>query len=504
MILTGVARLDNAMGGLLPGRIHLLTGGTGSGKTALSLRFLWTGLELGETALAVTLGNGHDLKSLARHLGMDLDRHVRAGRLLLLRYRDEFTSRLSYSGQPVLALSHLDRLMSGLTPKRIVIDPATPFLADGTASGEGISQLAQWLERSGATSIVTNAGDISDGRDPRFEPLVQRAACVARLDPATRGRIMAEIVTARYATPESHTSLTLSSDVGLGSPASSTSSPEQIVAKRDLLYAHTAPTPSEALVALVRGSRLAGDVTRRRATSAQRPPSTRDFGGIVVEADRRSVPLTLQLVPAIAQREPVGAIVVIARTPLRSLDRARLLESGADEVLTGDMSNAELLARFERAIERGHQPRGLDAPLATAPMLQRVITKGQLRALHASELAQVLEASASAGASRPGALLGVRLSYECDEETLEQLAAVVLRVARVESGDLVALVGGTIVVHLHGTRVGDADAFLERVRARWSVVGTGALRAEPLSRVTDGAFITPPAAPSSTGASLLQ
>ena len=70
MILTGLARLDDALGGLLQGRIHLLTGGPGSGKTAVSLRFLWTGLERGETGLLVTLGNSRDLKSLAKHLGM--------------------------------------------------------------------------------------------------------------------------------------------------------------------------------------------------------------------------------------------------------------------------------------------------------------------------------------------------------------------------------------------------------------------------------------------------
>src|SRR4051794_32695850 len=110
MILTGITRLDEALGGLLPNRVHLLTGGPGSAKTACALRFLWTGLECGETGLVVTLGSGRDLRSLASYLGMDLDRHVRAGRLLLLRYRDEFTSRLTFSGRPALAISHLERL----------------------------------------------------------------------------------------------------------------------------------------------------------------------------------------------------------------------------------------------------------------------------------------------------------------------------------------------------------------------------------------------------------
>jgi KaiC/GvpD/RAD55 family RecA-like ATPase len=485
MILTGITRLDDAVGGLLPSRVHLLTGGPGSAKTASALRFLWTGLERGETGLVVTLGSGRDLKSLASCLGMDLDRHVRAGRLLLLRYRDEFTSRLTFSGRPALAIDHLERLTDGLAPKRIVIDTASPFLADGTASGEGIAALVLWLERSGATSIVTYAGDVAAARDPRLEALVQRAASIIHLERTTRDRFAAEVVTARYETRGSFATLSMT-DLSVGTRADTTSSLTPAVgAARDVLYAHTAPTPSEELIALVRGSRLTREITRRRAASAQRPPSVRDVGGVVVEADRRSIPLTLQLIPAIAEREPAGAIVVIARSPLRSLDRARLLDGGADDVLSGDMSSAELLARFENALERGHHRREPQREREAPPILQRVMAKGALRVLHASELAAAVEASSSTSGIRPGALLSIRLGHEDDEAALQQLAAVVLRTARVESGDLVALVGATIVVHLHGTRLNESDAFLDRVRARWSVVGSGTIRGEPLARVTD-------------------
>ena len=499
MILTGITRLDDAVGGLLPARVHLLTGGPGSAKTACALRFLWTGLERGETGLVLTFGSGRDLKALALHLGMDLDRHVRVGRLLLLRYRDEFTSRLTFSGQPGLAIGHLERLADGLAPKRIVIDTASPFLADGTASGEGLAALVQWLERTGATSIVTYAGDVAGGHDPRLEPLVQRAASIVHLERSTRDRFAAEVVTARFATRASHASLSMADLSVAALPAPVASLTPDAGAPRDVLYAHTAPTPSEELLALVRGSRLTRDVTRRRAASAQRPPSVRDVGGVVVEADRRSIPLALQLVPAIARREPAGALVVIARSPLRSLDRARLLDSGADDVLTGDMSSAELLARLEHALERGHHRRDAEPERDATPALQRAITKGPLRVLQASELAQALEAAASTSGARPGALLSIRHGHEGnDDETLQQLAAVVLRTARVESGDLVALVGGTIVVHLHGTRLNEADAFLERVRARWSVVGSGTVRGEPLARVTDVSMIPTVATPLTT------
>ena len=492
MILTGLARLDDALGGLLQGRIHLLTGGPGSGKTAVSLRFLWTGLERGETGLLVTLGNSRDLKSLAKHLGIDVDRHVRASRLLLLRYRDEFTNRLSYSGQPALVIRHLDQLIEGLEPKRIVIDTASPFLADGTASGEGVLALAQWLERTGATSLVTYSDDISGGYDRRIEPIVQRAAAVVRLERAHRERIVADVVNARYPIRESHTALLLADIAVNGLVASASEPPAARTTARDVLYAYTTSAHSNELLGLVRGNRFVGNITTRRAASAAHPPSVRDVGGVVIETDRRSCALALQLVTAITQREPAGAIVIVARAPLRSVDRARLIEHGADDVLAGEMSHAELSARLEVALDRGHHERPAPRSGSASAPLQRAITKGTLRALHASELAHALTMDEPAV---DGALLRVRPPHD-DDESRDQLLAVVLRTARVETGDLVAVVGHTIVVHLRGTRRDDAEAFLERVRARWSVVGTGVIRGETLSGVDDASLTpAPPVAP---------
>lgn len=55
-VSTGVPGLDRMLGGgLWPGRPYLLTGGTGSGKTLLGLRFLVEGLQNGENVLLVAV-----------------------------------------------------------------------------------------------------------------------------------------------------------------------------------------------------------------------------------------------------------------------------------------------------------------------------------------------------------------------------------------------------------------------------------------------------------------
>ena len=55
-VTTGVQGLDTVLSGGLPqGRLYLLEGPPGSGKTTLSLQFLLQGLKQGERCLYVTL-----------------------------------------------------------------------------------------------------------------------------------------------------------------------------------------------------------------------------------------------------------------------------------------------------------------------------------------------------------------------------------------------------------------------------------------------------------------
>ncbi len=71
---TGIPGLDRMLGGgLFPGRPYLLTGGTGSGKTILSMSFLLEGLRRGEDVLLVAVDEppGEILENV-RAFGWDL------------------------------------------------------------------------------------------------------------------------------------------------------------------------------------------------------------------------------------------------------------------------------------------------------------------------------------------------------------------------------------------------------------------------------------------------
>src|SRR3954447_14952307 len=73
---TGIAGLDNVLaGGLSRGRVFLLEGSPGTGKTTIAMQFLLQGAERGERVLYITLSETEDeLRASARSHGWSLDK----------------------------------------------------------------------------------------------------------------------------------------------------------------------------------------------------------------------------------------------------------------------------------------------------------------------------------------------------------------------------------------------------------------------------------------------
>ena len=202
----GVATLHELLGGVLPGRIHLLTGAPGSGKTSACLHFLRTGMLNGERTALLTLDRPADLRSHARHLGHDLASSVRDGRITLIRYHKAFTQRVVAVASPsdlvaelreTFAIADLQRMSRRERRLRIAIDPVAPFLADGASAGAALRTLLSWLEEIDATALLTWNGDV-DAASRRVEPLLERAAVIARFHRLGGARFRAEIVRARH------------------------------------------------------------------------------------------------------------------------------------------------------------------------------------------------------------------------------------------------------------------------------------------------------------------
>ena len=187
MIQSGIAPLDLQLGGFSPGRLHLLTGGPGTGKTTASLQFLQAGLRNGESGALITLDRTDDLALHARSIGMDLEAAVRANRLVIVRFRAPFSSLLESAGSPAPMIAELSAMIAEVRPARVVVDPLTPFLSERSVTGAAIAAFVVAMEELALTTIVTYPNDVSAGFDARLGSAIQRAAVILHLTHTDNG-----------------------------------------------------------------------------------------------------------------------------------------------------------------------------------------------------------------------------------------------------------------------------------------------------------------------------
>lgn len=179
MTRSGIAPLDAHLGGLTPGRVHLVAGGVGTGKSTACLHFVAAGLQAGEAVAILTLDRPRELAAHAAYLGIDLETPLRDGLLTALRFRREFPRRFAYLPSVERVVEDLHWMLTELgPPDRVVIDPVSPFLADGSPVGAGIAAVVELLDRLGSTTLLTYPGPLTEGADRRLDPLVERAATI--------------------------------------------------------------------------------------------------------------------------------------------------------------------------------------------------------------------------------------------------------------------------------------------------------------------------------------
>src|ERR1700691_847327 len=159
---TGIFGLDQITGGGLPqGRVTLVAGAAGSGKTLLGLEFLVAGArEYGEPGVLMTFEESEEKVALnVRSLGFDLDELKRNGLLDVLSFQvdpAEIFAAGEFDFEPVFAI--LDDAIRRVGAKRVVLDTMEVLFGafgDNSTVRAELSRLARWLEDRGVTSIVT-------------------------------------------------------------------------------------------------------------------------------------------------------------------------------------------------------------------------------------------------------------------------------------------------------------------------------------------------------------
>jgi len=150
---TGVDGLDELLGGGLPaGTATVIQGGTGTGKTLLSLHFLQEGVRRGEKGVLFTLEeNPEQLRSIARSLGWDLAALEAQGKLII-----KYTSPVELSTDRFLYEAR--KQVVELGAKRAVFDSLTT-MALGVPSErrykEMVYAIAKHMRAEGVTLVMT-------------------------------------------------------------------------------------------------------------------------------------------------------------------------------------------------------------------------------------------------------------------------------------------------------------------------------------------------------------
>lgn len=481
MTHSGIAPIDGAIGGLAAGRVHILTGAPGVGKSAACLQFLYTGLQRGEPVLLVATQPTRDLRALAAHLGLDLRVSLLEERLLLLRW-DLGRGTVGSLGDAMAGARAVEELRDAIArqqPTRIAVDSVLPFVEDGSAAGAPVAALAAAL--AGVTTVVTYPGDLAHAYDRRLDPLLQEAAAILHLARDGQGAVSVDVVkgpaAADAAMPASHR-FTIARGRGIEPVPSRPALAHATARPRTgrLLLLHTADAPEPETMTLL--GRDHG-VTARFARADRLDGEVADaVDAVIVETSHQALDDVLALVHELSRRGGAAPILTFARFNVRSADRARALAAGADDTLAGDMSTAELQLRLAMAIERGRSRTHPALPRDEAPVRHPVDAEGRALPMDGAAFARALATHAAGGRVDHGTVLDVAVASGPAGSAGDAipLAQVALRAVRLGGGDLVAVTDGGVAVYLHDARRRDTNAFVERLRADWARLDRGALR----------------------------
>jgi KaiC/GvpD/RAD55 family RecA-like ATPase/CheY-like chemotaxis protein len=481
---SGLAPLDRQIGGFVTGRPYLLSGNPGTGKSCACLEFIDAGVQQGERGLILTHDDPGDLLDSAEFLGMDLGEALLEDKVRIVTYQLDFVRRFMRAATPMLAFEELLRHIGDEPVQRISIDSIIPFLEGGGAGSQSVFALVDFLDALQATALITYPGDLAGLYDQRLEPLLQRAGGVFHLATSEHGRRRGslQIRKLRHQAP-SVAPVRYRIDPGFGyaqdgEPNVQEDTLIQEMRRRLLLVKMGAPFPESLLTTLE--SRFT--VTVRSSVPPQFAESLRDgIGALLMSVQRDTLEDALQTVRQLRAADIRTPVLLVTPFHLRASDRTRALRAGADDFLHAKMSEPEFIERLRGIVRRGRSKAVASRDQGIPAVLQPMDDTGRYQLFDDAGFAATVQ----------GILTSVRdpfftvLRISSAGADVHALAALMVKILRVDSGDFAGVQGDGVIAYLEGARPADLDGLLARVDREWAEMGGPPLAAERVGYPAD-------------------
>lgn len=166
-ITSGVQGLDKRMqGGLVEGSVNLVTGKTGTGKTAFCANFLYGGFEAGESTVYVTTEERKEdlIADIWEMFGWDFTELEKEGYANIVSIKPMFPSKEIDNLNRLIRsyisdlLNEVDEAVRAVDADRVVIDSISVvemFIKDEYMARVALSSLMNNLRDMGVTSLLT-------------------------------------------------------------------------------------------------------------------------------------------------------------------------------------------------------------------------------------------------------------------------------------------------------------------------------------------------------------
>lgn len=473
-VRSGIAPLDERVGGLEAGGTYLVVGAPGPAKMVAALQILHEGIVHGERCLLLTNADVDSILGVARAWGFELEPAWESGLLQVVGFRDDFELRAIRSIAPEEVLEELDEIVVG-APARIAVDPGSLFLTGGARTLLGSAFMA-WARKQPGTVVATfpvdgDATDLPSAADWLLTTTTARLVLTRRSEGLYQIRMSKAVL--GFGEREEAVTLELKPGAGLVRPDSFPTRRDAdrgAVDRNRLLLVSLDGAHAIDLQAWANHTFEADVVSQPFEAVTKVQASDANHGCVLVYAARRQVRDAVQACRALRPLTR-AAIVFASDDAIRSTDRVHLLEAGADDCLSGGLDFRELGVRIKQAIASGARP-----AVAATPPAPVLVPEGGLLSL------EVFAGELGRREADPDLAFFCLLDVRVGDAGARELEDALVELVRSEEGDVVAGTDDRCLVLLQGAREGQLGPFLDRVRAR---LGEG-IEVGVLSHPTDG------------------